>query len=256
MEIPAHKLKRFTPTVLGIEAINTAVRAFASAFAPAGPVLEVGSYYPEAYKNFCDRRQFFPGLEYIGCDLRSGCGVDRIEDAQNLSFSDRSFGTVILLEILEHLPHPERAIAEAQRVLRDDGRLLLSVPFSYRLHGFPHDYRRLTSSGIYEVLAAFPQKLVFAIGPRVKPATVFAVARMTEREDFSVERERFRSAMQAQSKALLRRLFWSALHERARDLMGLLLGRADITVAFYDPAEGGGYVYEVPQAGKVHSEGP
>lgn len=38
-------------------------------------------------------------------------------------FADGSVGTLLLFEILEHLPHPQKAIAEAHRVLREDGLL-------------------------------------------------------------------------------------------------------------------------------------
>ena len=59
--------------------------------------------------------------------------------------------------------------ADVKRVLRDEGLLALSVPFSYRLHGFPSDYWRFTASGIYTLLAEFPHPgydvvLVSAIG--------------------------------------------------------------------------------------------
>jgi hypothetical protein len=113
--------QRLTPTVITIQAINTAVGAFSNVFSPSGPVLEVGSCYPAGYEKLCDRRAFFPGLEYVGCDLRRGCGVDRVEDAPYLSFSDGSFGAVILLEILEHVPKPELALSEAKRVLARTG---------------------------------------------------------------------------------------------------------------------------------------
>jgi hypothetical protein len=122
---------------------------------------------------------------------------------------------------------------------------MLSIPFNYRLHGFPHDYRRLTSSGVYWMLDDFPQKFVFAIGPRMKPTTVFAVAARTETQTFEARQQRFRSAIQAESGMLRRRLFWSALEERARDLVGLVLGRADVSIAFYDPTQEGGYKFEL-----------
>src|SRR5712671_6297139 len=133
---------RRLPNVLAIEVINAAVTAFSKTFSPTSPILDIGSCYPSGYHRWCDRRALFPDLEYVGCDIRSGPGVDRIEDAQQLTFCDSSIGTVILLETLEHLPKPERAMAEVHRVLRDDGLLFLSVPFNYRLHGFPSDYWR------------------------------------------------------------------------------------------------------------------
>ena len=55
----------------------------------------------------------------------------RIEDAQRLSFVDQSFDKVLLSEVIEHVPEPERAVAEAARVLRPGGLLAVSTPSRY-----------------------------------------------------------------------------------------------------------------------------
>jgi methyltransferase family protein len=97
-------------------AIRLSVRTFSQTFDPPGLIVENGAYYPPGYEALCDLRPFFQGRTYIGCDIRSGHGVDRIEDAQALRFADQSVGTVLLLDVLEHLPYPHKAIAEAHRV--------------------------------------------------------------------------------------------------------------------------------------------
>jgi SAM-dependent methyltransferase len=240
-------LRRLTPTILGIEVINAAVSAFSRSFAPSGPILDIGSYYQLGYEQWCDRRVLFPGLEYVGCDIRPGPGVDRIENAQQLTFSDSSVGAVILLETLEHLPRPKHAVMEARRVLRDDGLLLLSVPFSYRLHGFPTDYWRFTASGIYELLGEFPWKLVFSVGPALNPATIVAIAANTRSEDLLAGQQNLEEELRSQAKPLSKRLFWCALHQRSRDLIGLLLGRAEISVRYFDPGQADYYLPITPE---------
>jgi methionine biosynthesis protein MetW len=50
-----------------------------------------------------------------------------------LPFEDASFDVVVAAEVLEHLRLPERALAEARRVLRPGGRLVGSVPNCFRL---------------------------------------------------------------------------------------------------------------------------
>lgn len=49
------------------------------------------------------------------------------EDIQNLSFKDKSFDTVLCLEVLEHVPNPIKAIFELKRVTKK--QLIISVPY-------------------------------------------------------------------------------------------------------------------------------
>lgn len=48
--------------------------------------------------------------------------------AEELPFSDGSFDVVIIKHIVEHLPNPEKAIAEIGRVTASGGILILSTP--------------------------------------------------------------------------------------------------------------------------------
>jgi SAM-dependent methyltransferase len=168
--------------------------------------------------------------------------VDRIEDAHSLTFADGSVNAMLMFEILEHLRDPRRAIDEAYRVLAGDGLLALSVPFSYRVHGFPSDYWRFTSSGIHEILSKFPNKMVFAVGPRLKPAFIFAVAGKGGRRDFEEARRLFERRVHDAYARTWRRGYVSALKERGRDFIGHLIGRSEMGVSVFDPSAAGGYV--------------
>ncbi|MBD5635545.1 MAG: methyltransferase domain-containing protein [Candidatus Eremiobacteraeota bacterium] len=61
-----------------------------------------------------------------------------------LPFDDAVFDTIILSDVLEHVPRPEALWNEMHRVLRPGAKLLLNVPFFYWLHEQPHDYARYT----------------------------------------------------------------------------------------------------------------
>lgn len=56
-------------------------------------------------------------------------------DATRLPFGDGSVDLVCALDVLEHLEADERALAEIARVLKPEGRLLLSVPALQLLWG-------------------------------------------------------------------------------------------------------------------------
>lgn len=51
-----------------------------------------------------------------------------VGDAENLPFKDNSFDLVFFGAVLHHFPNPEKAICEAERVLKNGGRLVLVEP--------------------------------------------------------------------------------------------------------------------------------
>jgi glycosyltransferase involved in cell wall biosynthesis/ubiquinone/menaquinone biosynthesis C-methylase UbiE len=54
-------------------------------------------------------------------------------DGAKLSFPDNSFDTVVLAEVLEHVPEPSVFIKEALRVCKNGGKILISVPKGYSI---------------------------------------------------------------------------------------------------------------------------
>jgi 2-polyprenyl-3-methyl-5-hydroxy-6-metoxy-1,4-benzoquinol methylase len=75
--------------------------------------------------------------KYVGVDVsaaaveaaqRRGLDARVIEDSGSLPFDAESFDIVTCIEVLEHLLEPHRVVAEAFRVLRPGGRLLVTVP--------------------------------------------------------------------------------------------------------------------------------
>jgi SAM-dependent methyltransferase len=61
-----------------------------------------------------------------------------------LPFADEEFNTIVLSDVLEHVPTPESLWREMSRVLSPRGKIIVNVPFYYWLHGQPHDYYRYT----------------------------------------------------------------------------------------------------------------
>jgi SAM-dependent methyltransferase len=68
-------------------------------------------------------------------------------------FEDESFDAVVCTQLLEHARSPDEVVAELRRVLRRGGRFVVTVPFTYNVHGAPHDYRRWSTHGLRELLA-------------------------------------------------------------------------------------------------------
>jgi SAM-dependent methyltransferase len=74
--------------------------------------------------------------------------ADVICQAEDLPFAGGRFDTVLMTEVLEHTRNPLAAFAECVRVLHAEGHLILSAPFVYPLHEWPHDYWRFTRYGL------------------------------------------------------------------------------------------------------------
>jgi len=77
-------------------------------------------------------------------------------DAQNLPFVDGSFDAIVSLDTFEHVEGDRAAMAEAFRVLRPGGTLVMNVPAFRWLWG-PHDvalmhFRRYTKREVQELL--------------------------------------------------------------------------------------------------------
>lgn len=119
--------------------------------------------------------------------------------------------------------------------------MLISAPFTYRLHGFPTDFWRFTPSGLYTLLEEFSRKVVFAIGPSMTPSTVFAVVG-NDRPGFDASERRLQDEVSREMSHHTRRHALKVLEERTRELVGVLTGRGRVGVAFYDPKKGGGYL--------------
>jgi SAM-dependent methyltransferase len=83
-----------------------------------------------------------------------------------LPFADASFDTVILSDVLEHVPSPESLWREMARLLAPGGHVVLNVPFMYGIHEAPHDYARYTEFALrrFAQEAGFEVVLLEAVG--------------------------------------------------------------------------------------------
>jgi len=68
-------------------------------------------------------------LSFVQENLGSASNIHALAlDAQELAFPNEFADLVVCLDVVEHLPSPERFFAEARRVLRPGGCLLFSTP--------------------------------------------------------------------------------------------------------------------------------
>jgi SAM-dependent methyltransferase len=156
--------------------LNGVARAVGEAFDLPGPILEIGSYQVEGQEQIADLRGFFSARPYIGIDVRPGPGVDQVADVESLPHATGSIGTVIALSTFEHVQHFWRGLDEVYRVLRPDGVLFISCPFSVHIHNYPSDYWRFTPESFDVLLDRYPSKVLGWHGPPKRPENVWALA--------------------------------------------------------------------------------
>jgi SAM-dependent methyltransferase len=94
------------------------------------------------------KRGFFDigsyNLDVTTVDLSRNKVPDIQAEATALPIRDSVFDAVICSELLEHVSYPPQVLAEAHRVLKKGGILLVCAPFLNRIHADPYDYGRYT----------------------------------------------------------------------------------------------------------------
>ncbi len=77
---------------------------------------------------------------------------DVISDVGQCGLADEVADSVIISEVLEHVPDPAKVLAEAYRILKPGGLLVATIPFMFHVHADPHDYGRYTHSWFAQAL--------------------------------------------------------------------------------------------------------
>lgn len=117
------------------------------------------------------------GRRVLNLDIAPYAGVDVVGAAERLPLRDECFDGVVLMAVLEHVHDAEQTLAEAWRVLKPGGALLVDVPFMQGLHAGPGDYRRYTEAGLRAELERHGfvvEESGVAVGPASAAAWVFA----------------------------------------------------------------------------------
>jgi SAM-dependent methyltransferase len=111
----------FYPTYI---AKLTAVRSYLAALPSDTRVLDAGCGEGVLVEEFRSR------LAIVGADPNYSSEFVTTASLLKLPYADGSFDRALCLDVLEHLPYPDQALALAElyRVVRSGGELLISVP--------------------------------------------------------------------------------------------------------------------------------
>ena len=88
-------------------------------------------------------------------------GAFLMGNVYNLPFKSGMFDVVLMIEVLEHLSDPKRAVNEVKRVLKEEGMFIATTRFFFPIHGAPDDFYRYTKSGLKHLLKDFDIVKIF-----------------------------------------------------------------------------------------------
>ena len=73
-------------------------------------------------------------------------------DGKVLPFKDCSFDNVFSSEVIEHIDNLDEILDEINRVLKPNGKFMLTTPFVWNENEVPFDYARYNSYGLEKIL--------------------------------------------------------------------------------------------------------
>lgn len=122
-----------------------------------GRILDLGG------KKINKRGSFVPpsdhNIKWLYLNNDPTTSPDYLCDANKIPTGNEYFDCIIISELLEHVENPEKILIEAFRVLKKDGKCLITMPFLYRIHADPQDYQRWSRFKIANVC----EKIGFSI---------------------------------------------------------------------------------------------
>ena len=105
-------------------------------------------------------KEFFSVAEIFTLDLDENSGADFIEDLCNDNsdiIESNFFDFIICTEVLEHTLNPFNASKELYRILKPNGKLFVTTPYNFRIHGPLPDCWRFTEYGLKSIFSIFSQ---------------------------------------------------------------------------------------------------
>jgi predicted SAM-dependent methyltransferase len=82
---------------------------------------------------------------WIFADINEKNNPDIILDVTDMKqIESNSIDVVNAIELFEHVRYIEKGLKECNRVLKENGTIIISTPFLYYIHNMPYDFQRWT----------------------------------------------------------------------------------------------------------------
>jgi SAM-dependent methyltransferase len=144
-----------------------------------GTIVDVGCG-AQPFRGLVPRSASYIGIDTVDAEVQFGYSVpDTIYfEGDRWPIDDGTADVVLSTETLEHVYDSRSFLAEAHRILRPEGRLIMTVPFAARYHYIPNDYWRFTPASLERLLheTGFGNVQVYARGNAVTVAAYKSMA--------------------------------------------------------------------------------
>ena len=112
-----------------------------------GDVIDIGGGELSSY------RKYLKKCNYKSINIDKKIQPDfLIKPNEAFPILSNTFDICLMFNLLEHIYDWDKIFFEADRVLKNEGDLLILIPFLYPIHGAPNDYKRVTDQYLKEYL--------------------------------------------------------------------------------------------------------
>jgi len=132
---------------------------YSSIFAK-GIVIDLGCGKKPYYHYFKNYSKYYFGIDYPDFTISHSFNMDICADVQMLPIKNSVADTIICNQVLEHIPDTDQFFYEITRILKNEGILILTVPFFWGLHEEPRDYYRFTKYGLDNYCKKYGLKII------------------------------------------------------------------------------------------------
>lgn len=115
----------------------------------------------------CPYKKMFSHCKYEATDFKDThkildfvCSLDKIHKRDN------TYDSILCTEVLEHVENPQLVVNELHRILKNKGKLFITVPQGWMLHQEPYNFFYFTKYGLKSLLkkAGFRKITITSMG--------------------------------------------------------------------------------------------